>query len=114
MGWGTKLFSVFARNEMAEMFKICREKSRPLAKDAGGMTLFERRQRSEAPGRLLKQRRREIQRIPREAKVVREQQPRATPRMMPARTSLRKCIPRTMRERAMLSARKISGNSRLG
>src|SRR4029077_3789873 len=45
---------------------------------------------------------------PKEANAVIEAQPSATPRTTPASTSLKKCIPRTIRETAMLVARKKS------
>jgi hypothetical protein len=45
---------------------------------------------------------------PSEAKAVSDAQPRATPSTAPASTSLRKCIPSTMRDTAMLTARKNS------
>jgi len=51
---------------------------------------------------------------PMEAKAVIAAQPSATPSTMPARTSLRKCIPRTMRETAMLMARKNNAPSSEG
>src|SRR5215470_16966196 len=43
--------------------------------------------------------------MPMEAKALMEPRPSATPRTIPARTSLRKCMPRTIREIAMFSAR---------
>src|SRR5580704_13337537 len=51
---------------------------------------------------------------PSDANVVIEAHPSATPRTMPASTSLKKCIPKTMRETAMLRARKNSGPSKDG
>jgi len=45
---------------------------------------------------------------PSEANAVIEAQPSATPITTPASTSLRKCMPSTMRDTAMLSARKKS------
>ena len=46
---------------------------------------------------------------PSEANVVMAPQPSATPRTTPANTSLKKCMPRTTRDTAMLTA-KIGGD----
>lgn len=51
---------------------------------------------------------------PSDANSVTAPHPSATPRSIPASTSLRKCIPSTMREMAMLIAKKNSGPSRDG
>src|ERR1700730_1453968 len=51
---------------------------------------------------------------PNEANAVTDAQPRATPSTAPASTSLRKCMPRTIRETAMLTAKKNSGASSPG
>ena len=51
---------------------------------------------------------------PKDANAVIDAQPNATPRTMPASTSLKKCIPSTMREKAMLRDKKNSVPSSTG
>jgi hypothetical protein len=53
----------------------------------------------------------ENQTNPNEANAVIEAQPSATPKTAPAKTSLKKCIPSTTRDNAMLTARKNNGAS---
>jgi len=50
----------------------------------------------------------ESQTSPIDAKAVIEAHPSATPSTIPASTSLRKCIPSTMRDTAMFNARNKS------
>src|ERR1700730_10637334 len=51
---------------------------------------------------------------PNDANALIEAQPSATPRTAPASTSLKKCMPSTMRDTAMLTARKNNGASSPG
>jgi len=51
---------------------------------------------------------RSTQTSPNEANVVIEAQPSATPKTAPASTSLKKCIPSTTRDNAILTAKKTA------